>query len=130
MSENGKKKKLTRKHVLEQLWQIAAGRSNDVARLAFLTPERADEIIQQMDLTCMAEVKRNGNGAVEIKSVDRIRALELLLSLMESPKEAGDGAESFYHALEAGAERQRLDLLPKADSGPDLVVRPVSGSGL
>lgn len=129
MQEN-RKKKLTRKHVLEQLWQIAAGRSNDVARLAFLTPERADELIQQMDLTCMAEVKRHGNGAVEIKSVDRIRALELLLSLMDSPKEAGDGAESFYHALEARAEQQRTDLLPKAASGPDLVVRPVPGEGL
>lgn len=129
MKRNRRLPKPTREHILDQLWKLAAGRSNDVAKLIFLEPERAEEVIEQMDLSGLAELKRSGTGAVEVKAVDRLRALELLMTLIEETKEGGDdGAASFYDALEASVkgrqegEQPDPDLLAQAASGADLVV--------
>lgn len=129
MKRNRRLPKPTREHILDQLWKLAAGRSNDVAKLIFLEPERAEEVIEQMDLSGLAELKRSGNGAVEVKAVDRLRALELLMTLIEEKKEAGDnGAASFYDALEASVkergarEKTNPDVFTEAASGVDLVV--------
>ena len=124
-----KKKALTREDVLGQLWRLASGRANDVAKLVFLESEELENVIEKMDLTAMAELKRCGNGAVEVKAVDRLRALELLLALLDGAKEGGDdGAVSLYQALEAHAgeaqNRETSDprLLPETDRGADMVV--------
>ena len=124
-----KKKALTREDVLGQLWRLASGRANDVAKLVFLEPEELERVIGKMDLTAMAELKRCGNGAVEVKAVDRLRALELLLALMDGVKEGGDdGAVSLYQALEAHAGEAKTGetpdphLFPETDRGADLVV--------
>ena len=59
---------------------LAFGRADDVLRLA-LRPGETE--LSGLDLTAVAEFKATEKG-LEIKLVDRLRALELLFSLLES----------------------------------------------
>ena len=82
---------------LRRLAQLAFGRANDAARLA-LRPGEVDP--EGLDLSAVAEIKVTDKGGVEIKLVDRVRALETLCSLLESG--GGRGAEALYQALAEG----------------------------
>lgn len=86
-----------RQDVLRQLARLAFGRANDCVRLVL---EDAPDV-QALDLSLLSEVKRNEKGTVEIRLVDRIRALERLL-------EAGGGedgcAEAFFAAAAEDGE--------------------------
>lgn len=78
-----------------------------LARLAFATGEGleaalAEEGTARMDLSAAAEVKRSANGAVEIRLVDRIKALATLYELLGSGE--SEGAEAFFRALEEAGE--------------------------
>ena len=88
---------LRREDVLRHLARIAFGRVNDAVELA-LRPETATPA--QMDLSALSELKVTEKG-VELKLVDRIRALETLFRLLEQGD--SDGAEGLYQALEAVA---------------------------
>ena len=88
---------LRREDVLRHLARIAFGRVNDAVELA-LRPETANPA--QMDLSALSELKVTEKG-VELKLVDRIRALETLFRLLE--QRDNDGAEGLYQALEAVA---------------------------
>lgn len=82
-----------RKDVLRRLAQLAFGRANDCVKLVLLdTPD-----LEALDLSLLSEVKRNDKGTVEIKLIDRVRALEQLLS---AGTESGDCAEAFFAAAE------------------------------
>lgn len=87
---------LRREDVLRRLAQLAFGRANDAARLA-LRPREVDP--ESLDLSAVAELKVTDKG-VEVKLVDRVRALETLCSLLENS--GGDGAEALYRALAEG----------------------------
>lgn len=87
---------LRREDALRRLAQLAFGRANDAARLA-LRPGEVDP--EGLDLSAVSELKVTDKG-VEIKLVDRVRALETLCSLLESG--GGDGAEALYQALAEG----------------------------
>ena len=88
---------LQREDVLRRLAQLAFGRANDAARLA-LRPGEVDP--EGLDLSAVAEIKVTDKGGVEIKLVDRVRALETLCSLLESG--GGRGTEALYQALAEG----------------------------
>ena len=88
---------LRREDVLRRLAQLAFGGANDAARLA-LRPEEADP--EGLDLSAVSELKVTDKG-VEIKLVDRVRALETLCGLLE--EDGGSGAEELYRALEDAA---------------------------
>ena len=88
---------LRREDVLRRLAQLAFGRANDAARLA-LRPGEVDP--EGLDHSDLAEIKATDKGGVEIKLVDRVRALETLCSLLESG--GGRGAEALYQALAEG----------------------------
>ncbi len=88
---------LRREDVLRRLAQLAFGRANDAVRLA-LRPGEVDP--EGLDLSAVAEIKVTDKGGVEIKLVDRVRALETLCSLLESG--GGRGAEALYQALAEG----------------------------
>lgn len=77
------------------LRRLAKGRPNDAVKLAYLTEEQLEEI-DRMDLTALVEFKRHGNGAVEVKLVDRAAILERLLEL---EREESGGAETLLRAL-------------------------------
>lgn len=94
---------LRREDALRQLSQIAFGRASDIVRLA-LEPETAD--LERMDLSLISEVKVTDKG-VEVKLVDRVRALETLCGLLEDT--GNGGAEALYQALEAAASELEAD---------------------
>lgn len=64
--------------VLRQVEKLAESRVNDAVRLAFLTGEEM-ELLDGLDLSAVTEFKRNKDGGVEIKFVDRLAALQWLL---------------------------------------------------
>ncbi|NCE64687.1 XRE family transcriptional regulator [Pseudoflavonifractor sp. 524-17] len=88
-----------RKTVLRQIEQMAKSRPNDVVKLAFLDGGQLEEI-DRMDLMMLSELRRSGNGGVEVKLNDRLKTLERLLELSRESEEAG----GFFQALEKAAE--------------------------
>ena len=85
-----------RTELIRALKRLAQGRPNDGVKLAFLG-ERGLEEIDRMDLQALAEFKCHGNGAVEVKFIDRAAILERLLELEDG--ETG-GAAGLLRALE------------------------------
>ncbi|MBQ6539812.1 MAG: XRE family transcriptional regulator [Oscillospiraceae bacterium] len=96
--------KLKRKGVLERLEQIAFGSSNDVVKLAF-TDEESEGDLDSLDLTLLSEIKRTNNGTVEVKLIDRLKMIELLLRELEEPQvmQRSKGAEALFTAIDRAA---------------------------
>ena len=69
-----------RTRVLRQMERLARCKVNDAVKLAFLDQEQMERI-DTLDLEALAEFKRSGNGAVEVKLVDRAAVLEKLMEL-------------------------------------------------
>ena len=85
--------------------RLAFGRVNDAARLA-LHSEEAD--LETLDLSAVAELKVTDKGGVEVKLIDRIRALEALYGLLSEEK--AEGAGELYRVLtEAAGEEGGWD---------------------
>ncbi len=94
-----------REDAVRRLAQLAFGRVNDAARLALHSAE-AD--LETLDLSAVAELKVTDKGGVEIKLIDRIRALEALCSLLSEEK--AEGAGELYRVLaEATGEEGAWD---------------------
>ena len=93
---------LRREDVLRRLAQLAFGRANDGVRLALLGREAG---MEHMDLSAVSEIKVTDKGGVEIKFVDRVKALATLCELLESS--GSGGAEELYRALEDAAGQMR-----------------------
>ena len=89
---------LRRDDAVRRLAQLAFGRANDAVKLALRAGGTDPD---QLDLSAVAEFKVTDKG-VEVKLVDRVRALETLCSLLESGE--GHGAEELYRALAEAAE--------------------------
>ena len=84
--------KVTREDVTRRLAELAFGKANDCVRLAL----EDDPQLGRLDLSLLSEVKRNDKGTVEIKLIDRLKALEQLAAV------AGDDGgemEQFLAAL-------------------------------
>ncbi len=84
--------------VTRRLAELAFGRANDCVRLALENDPRLDKL----DLSLLSEVKRNDKGTVEIKLIDRLRALEQLALYAEGEK---TDLESFLAALQDGEDK-------------------------
>lgn len=65
---------VSRQDVTRRLAELSFGRANDCVRLVL---EDAPDL-GKLDLSLLSEVKRNEKGTVEIKLIDRLRALEQL----------------------------------------------------
>lgn len=89
--------KIKREDVARRLAELAFGKVNDCVRLVL----EDDPQVEKLDLGQLCEIKRNEKGTVEIKLVDRLRALEQLCQLAE---ESGDDMESFLKALQGGQD--------------------------
>ena len=90
--------KVSRADVTRRLAELAFGKANDCVRLAL----EDDPSLDKLDLSLLSEVKRNDKGTVEIKLIDRLRALEQLAAVAE---ESGEDLEAFLRALQ-GEENQ------------------------
>jgi uncharacterized protein YggU (UPF0235/DUF167 family) len=103
--ENGEKSlqkriragQVRRQDVTRRLAELAFGKANDCVRLAL---EDAPEL-SRLDLSLLSEVKRNDKGTVEIKLIDRLKALE---QLAQAAGENDCGAEEFLRALQESGE--------------------------
>lgn len=84
---------LTREDVARRLAELAFGRANDCVRLVL----EENTSLDKLDLSLLSEVKRNDKGTVEVKLVDRLKALEQLAILAQ---ESGEDLESFLKALQ------------------------------
>lgn len=100
LTKDTREETLQRKQVLEQLARLAFGKAEDAMRLA-LQPQENDP--KKLDLSAVSEFKVTEKG-VEIKLVDRVKALETLYGLLEET-EGQEGAETFYRALTEAAEK-------------------------
>jgi len=87
--------KVTREDVARRLAELAFGKANDCVRLVLDGEAR----MEALDLSLLSEVKRSDKGAVEIRLIDRLRALEQLAQLAA---EDGSDLESFLKALQGG----------------------------
>lgn len=86
-----------RTDVVRRLAELAFGKPNDCVRLAL--EEGIDP--RELDLSLLSEIKRSDKGMVEIKLVDRLRALEML---SQNASGSNGEAESFLKALLANGE--------------------------
>ena len=82
-----------RQDVTRRLAELAFGKANDCVRLALEDAPSLDKL----DLSLLSEVKRNDKGTVEIKLIDRLRALEQLAEVAEEDK---TDMEAFLQALQ------------------------------
>ena len=89
--------KVRRSDVNRRLAELAFGKANDCVRLALEDAPKLEEL----DLSLLSEVKRNDKGTVEIKLIDRLKALEQLALAAGDEK---DGAQEFLRALQESGE--------------------------
>ena len=82
-----------RQDVTRRLAELAFGKANDCVRLAL---EDAPDL-QSLDLSLLSEVKRNEKGTVEIRLIDRLRALEQLAAVA---KEENTDLEAFLQVMQ------------------------------
>ena len=90
---------IRREDVTRRLAELAFGKANDCVRLAL----EDDPKLNRLDLSVLSEIKRNEKGTVEIKLIDRLKALE---QLAEVAGEERSGAEEFLRALQESGEGQ------------------------
>ena len=90
------KKDVRREDVIEALKEIAFGRVNRGVELTYLSEPTA-QLIRKMDLSAVAEFKRNGNGTVEVKFVDRVKALSALYDMLGGGDRAARQVEHALH---------------------------------
>ena len=88
---------LTREDVARRLAELAFGQANDCVRLVL----EENAAIEGLDLSLLTELKRNDKGTVEVRLVDRLKALEQLAVLAQSQ---GTDLESFLQALQGSGE--------------------------
>ncbi len=84
---------ISREDVVRRLAELAFGRANDCVRLVLEEGTSLDKL----DLSLLSEVKRNDKGTVEVRLIDRLRALEQLQVLAS---ENGSDVEAFFKALQ------------------------------
>lgn len=85
--------KIRRQDVVRRMAELAFGKANDCVRLVL----EDEPTVDKLDLSLLSEVKRNEKGTVEIKLIDRLRALEQLSQA--AGQDEGD-LESFLQALQ------------------------------
>jgi len=86
---------IRRQDVTRRLAELAFGNANDCVKLAL----EENLCLDELDLSLLSEVKRNDKGTVEIKLIDRLRALE---QLAQTAGEEKTDVDAFLQALQGG----------------------------
>ena len=97
LSQRIRSGQIRREDVTRRLAELAFGKANDCVRLAL----EDEPELSRLDLSLLSEVKRNEKGTVEIKLIDRLKALEQLAQAAGDDK---DGAREFLRALQESGE--------------------------
>ena len=92
--------------VLRRLEELAYGKANDAVRLVMTDEPMHREMIDELDLSLLSEIKRGSNGVIEIKLINRLDALELLAKLVGSDTvKKAPQADNFFRAMESAAKQ-------------------------
>lgn len=86
---------IQQKDVTRRLAELAFGKANDCVKLAL----EENLCLDELDLSLLSEVKRNDKGTVEIKLIDRLKALE---QLAQTAGEEKTDVAGFLQALQGG----------------------------
>lgn len=86
---------IQQKDILRRLGELAFGRANDCVKLVM----EENPNLEELDLSLLSEVKRNDKGTVEVRLIDRLRAVEMLSAAMGGQE--GE-MEAFLQALRGG----------------------------
>lgn len=97
------KRKIKRDDVVKRLSEIAFGKANDIVKLAYLNVEEQMDILDQLDLTMLSEIKRGAGGGIEVKLLNRMEALKLLMEEEVPERRKDTSAEAFFAAINAAA---------------------------
>jgi hypothetical protein len=89
--------KLTKTDIARRLAELAFGKANDCVKLVLGT----DVDVEGLDLSLLTELKRNDKGTLEVRLVDRLKALEQLANFAE---DEGTDLESFLQAMQGSGE--------------------------
>ena len=99
------RRKMTAQQQIEKgLSELAFGSCSDAIKLLFMSDEEIMQRLPKLKLINISEIKRPKGGGMEIKSFDRIKALERLG--MDRISDS-DSSLSFYEALEKSANDSR-----------------------
>lgn len=97
------KREVSREDMLRELRRIALSRPNAGIELAYMEkPSR--QMIQRLDLSAVSEFRRNSAGAVELRFIDRVKALQALCELLGGGTDEKQTDEFFRALEEAGGE--------------------------
>ena len=88
---------IRRQDVTRRLAELAFGKANDCVKLAL----EENLCLDELDLSLLSEVKRNDKGTVEIRLIDRLRALE---QLAQTAGEEKTDVDAFLQALQGGED--------------------------
>ena len=80
------------------LEELALGRANDAVLLALRHEELTREELEGLDLSMLSEIRRGAGGTVEVRLINRLDAIQLLLEEQRA-REAGGGAAQFFSAM-------------------------------
>ena len=86
------------------LEKLAVSSPNDAVKLLFLDKEDLS-LLDGLDLSLLTEMKRNANGVVEIKLLDKLEVIRELNELKRAESEEASAGSSFYAAIDKAADR-------------------------
>lgn len=93
-----------RQELLRQARELVFNRGSDAARLAF---RGGDDLagLEGLDLSAVSSIHRAANGAVDMKFIDRIKLIELLLNAADDGRRRAEPGDGFIQALDRAAMR-------------------------
>lgn len=100
---DGKLKDKKSRKADELLKMLAASSPNDAVKLLFLGEEDLS-LLDGLDLSLISEIKRNPNGTVEMKFVDKLAVLHELLELKKSDEKQNAEGKSIFDALDKASK--------------------------
>ena len=92
-----------REDVIDGYRRLAFGTNRDTLRLMFRDDTPSPAALSRVDIFNVSAIKRDKNGAVEIKFYDRCDALEHLEAFCATT-EGREGARAFYDAIARSVE--------------------------
>lgn len=94
-----------RQELLEQVRRLAFSTGADAAALVFRAAESETDppALKNLDLAAVSSIHTLANGSVELKFIDRIKLIELLLAAEGGQKQSA--SDGFIEALDRAAQR-------------------------
>ena len=100
---SGRSEARLREDVIDGYRKLAFGKNTDALKLMFREDMPSPAVLSRMDVFNVSTIKRDKNGAVEIKFYDRCDALRHLEAFCAA-SEGRDGARAFYDAIARSVE--------------------------